>query len=49
MDETFPHLTLQREMPVNEKRAGGYQIQKPPNDIPGHGRGLLKKLANAKV
>ena len=48
MEETFPHLLLQREMPVNERRAGSYPPKKPPNDIAGHGRGLLEKLANAK-
>ena len=48
MEETFPHLPLEREMPVKEKRTGGFQIRKPPNDIAGHGRGLLQKLAHAK-
>lgn len=48
MEETFPHLTIQREAPVNEKRPGsGPRITEPEN-VRGHGRGLLQKLANAK-
>lgn len=47
MDETFPHLSLQREVPVNEKRSRNFVPPPPPADIPRHGRGLLKKLANA--
>lgn len=48
MEETFPHLTIQREAPVNEKRPRTYVPPKAPGDVRGHGRGLLKKLANAK-
>ena len=48
MEETFPHLTLQREAPVNEKRPGTYGPPPPPEDIRGHGRGLLEKLSTAK-
>ncbi len=48
MEETFPHLPLQREMPVNEKRAGAFRAKEPPEDVAGHGRVLLQKLANAK-
>lgn len=48
MEETFPHLALQREAPVNEKRPGTYMPPKAPNDVRGHGRGLLQKLSNAK-
>lgn len=48
MEETFPHLTIQREAPVNEKRPGTYKPPKAPSDVRGHGRGLLQKLANAK-
>lgn len=48
MEETFPHLTMQREAPINEKRPGsGPRIIEPEN-VRGHGRGLLQKLANAK-
>lgn len=48
MEETFPHLTIQREAPVNEKRPGsGPRIIEPEN-VRGHSRGLLQKLANAK-
>lgn len=48
MEETFPHLTIQREAPVNEKRPGTYKPPKAPSDVRKHGRGLLQKLANAK-
>lgn len=48
MPETFPHLVLQREAPVNEKRPGTYMPPKPPSDVRGHSRGLLQKLAHAK-
>jgi len=48
MEETFPHLTLQRKAPVNEKRSRRYVPPPPPSDIRGHGRGLLQKLAVAK-
>ena len=48
MEETFPHLAIEREAPVNEKRPGsGPRIIEPEN-VRGHGRGLLQKLANAK-
>jgi len=48
MEETFSHLTLQREAPVNEKRPGTYMPPKAPSDTRGHGRGLLQKLTDAK-
>jgi hypothetical protein len=48
MEESFPHLNLQREAPVNEKRSGTYMSPPPPSDVRGHGQGLLQKLANAK-
>ena len=48
MEETFPHLNIQREAPVNEKRAGRIMSPPPPADIRGHGRGLLTKLTHAQ-
>jgi hypothetical protein len=48
MEENFPHLNIQREAPVNEKRSGTYMPPPPPADVRGHGRGLLTKLVNAK-
>ncbi|MDY6848549.1 MAG: serine protease, partial [Thermodesulfobacteriota bacterium] len=48
MEETFPHLALQREAPVKEKRPGTYVPPKGPTDVRGHGRGLLQKLTLAK-
>nr|VFJ47811.1 MAG: Subtilase family protein [Candidatus Kentron sp. DK] len=48
MPESYPHLPLQREAPVNEKRPGTYFPPKEPEDTRGHGRGLQQKLAHAK-
>lgn len=48
-DETFPHLSLRRESPVNEKRPGSGPRTEEPKDTRGHGRGLLQKLSNAKA
>ncbi len=48
MDETYPHLSLQREMPINEKRPGTYRPPEAPHDTRGHARGLLKKLSDTK-
>lgn len=48
MEENFPHLNIQREAPVNEKRSGNPPKPFIPGDIPAHGRGLLTKLGNAK-
>lgn len=48
MGENFPHLNIQREVPVNEKRAGRAMPTPPPTDVRGHGRGLLVKLAHAQ-
>lgn len=48
MEENFPHLNIQREAPVNEKRSGTYMPPPPPADVRGHGRELLTKLVNAK-
>ncbi|MDX8406221.1 MAG: S8 family peptidase [Mariprofundus sp.] len=48
MEETFPHLALQREAPINEKRPGSGPRIKEPESIRGHGRGLLQKLTHAK-
>lgn len=47
MEETFPHLNIQREAPVNEKRPGNGPRSSIPDDVPSHGRGLLEKLTNA--
>jgi hypothetical protein len=48
MEETFPHLKIQREAPVNEKRSGSGPRSYIPDDVRNHGRRLLQKLANAK-
>jgi hypothetical protein len=49
MEETFPHLSIQREAPVHEKRSGSSPRTNIPDDVPSHGRGLLGKLAKATV
>lgn len=44
MEETFPHLTIQREAPINEKRPrGGFSGIVEPADIRGHCNGLQQK------
>jgi hypothetical protein len=48
MDETFPHLTLNREEPITEKRPGRYFSPLPPADPPAHGRKLQESLESAK-
>lgn len=48
MEENFPHLNIQREAPVNEKRSGTPPKKFIPDDIPAHGRGLLARLAHAQ-
>lgn len=48
MEDTYPHLTIQRESPVNEIRPKRPPKLKAPSDVRGHGQGLLQKLVNAK-
>ncbi len=48
-DESFPHLPLQREEPVTEKRPGGRRIPATPADPAGHGRALRQRLDTAKA
>lgn len=48
MEENFPHLNIQREAPVNEKRSGTPPKKFIPDDIPAHGRELLAGLARAQ-
>ena len=48
MDKTFPHLKIQREAQVNEKRSTPSQNRFIPDDIQAHGLELLNKLTNAK-
>lgn len=49
MDESFPHLPLQREEPVTEKRPGGRRVPSAPADPAAHGRALRQRLETAKV
>ncbi|MBF0602673.1 MAG: S8 family peptidase [Nitrospirae bacterium] len=48
MAESYPHLPLQREAPVNEKRSGTYNPPEEPNNARGHGRRLQQKLEAAR-
>lgn len=48
MDESFPHLPLQREAPVRDKRPGTYHPPAPPQDVCGHGRYLQQQLETAR-
>ena len=48
-DESFPHLTLQREERVTEKRPGGWRGTYTPIDPAGHGQTLCQRLDTAKV
>lgn len=48
MEESFPHLPLNREEPVTEKRPGTWRPPEPPDDPPAHGRMLQECLESAK-
>jgi hypothetical protein len=48
MEESFPHLPLNREEPVTEKRPAGRLYFEPPADPPAHGRRLKERLESAK-
>lgn len=48
MDESFPHLPLQREAPIRDKRPGTYHPPDPPHDVRGHGRHLQQQLGAAR-
>ena len=44
----YPHLKIDREQPVNEKRPAGRVITRPPGDIPAHARRLHVSLEHAR-
>jgi hypothetical protein len=44
MTSSYPHIPLQREEPITEKRPGNYFPPKPPADPSAHGRELGLKL-----
>ncbi len=48
MSQSYPHLELHREKPVNPKRSKEPPRTKPPKDVFKHGRKLQKKLSSAK-
>lgn len=49
MPESYPHLQITREEPVNEKRPAGNPRPATPNDIPAHGRRIQQTLEAAKT
>jgi len=49
MAESFPHLKLQREEPVTEKRAGRFRPYRAPDDAVAHARNLQKSLDRTKI
>ena len=49
MSETFPHLRLQRETPVNDKRPAQRPHFTPPSDVSAHGKSLQQRLETATV
>jgi hypothetical protein len=49
MAEDFPHLALQRETPVTDKRSGPRPRNTTPDDVRGHSLGLLEELTNARA
>jgi hypothetical protein len=48
MAEDFPHLALQRETPVTDKRPGQPPRFNAPADVREHSLGLLERLSNAR-
>lgn len=44
MTSSYPHLPLQREEPITEKRPGNYPPPQPPADPAAHGRALGLQL-----
>ncbi len=48
MAEFHPHLILQKESPVPEKRAKNYNPPKEPSNMRRHGRLLQQKVEIAK-
>jgi hypothetical protein len=47
VDESYPHLRISREEPVNERRPGTYFPSKPPADPAAFGRRLQASLEKA--
>ena len=47
--EAHPHLRIEREQPINEKRSKGGFFSKPPSDIPAHANGLRASLQRARA
>ncbi len=49
MADSFPHLPLQREEPVNDKRPGRYPVPTEPDDTAAHGKKLRQELSKATI
>ena len=49
MADTFPHLLLQREVPINDKRPGRMPPSKIPDDPISHGENLQEYLVSATI
>ena len=48
MDDSYPHLKIAREEPVNERRSGSYHPPEPPSNPGAFGRGLQASLEQAE-
>jgi hypothetical protein len=46
--EAYPHLRIEREQPINQRRPGGPPRTKPPADIAEHGRHLHETFVSAR-
>jgi hypothetical protein len=47
MDDSYPHLRIFREEPVNERRPGTYFPPQPPSDTAAFGKRLQASLQRA--
>lgn len=45
--EVYPHLRIEREQPVKEKRPGTFRPPPAPADLPSHARRLKKSLSDS--
>lgn len=45
--EAYPHLRIEREQPVKQKRNGTFRPARPPSDVPAHARRLQHSLTTA--
>ena len=45
--EAYPHLRIEREQPVKQKRPSTFRPEPPPSDVPAHARRLQQSLTTA--